>query len=312
MKITHVAAAVIYGEDGAVLLGQRAEGTFYPGYWEFPGGKVETGETPRDALVRELQEELSIEVLTARPWLRVEHVYEHAHVCLHFFKVSQWRGEPRDHVHAALSWQKPGAFSVSPMLPANGHILKSLSLPDRYAITQAGAIGEAAQLAALARALAAGLRLVQVREPALSPERRAAFAREAVALCRQHGARILINDDEALARAVGADGVHLPSRRLATLTQRPDLPWVAASCHNADELARAVDLGLDFAVLGPVQATPSHPQQAPLGWDGFGALVPAGLPVYALGGMTSADQAQAQAQGAQGVAGIRGMWGGAD
>ncbi|HTY98335.1 MAG TPA: NUDIX domain-containing protein, partial [Rhodocyclaceae bacterium] len=74
MKITDVAAAVILRPDGSFLLGQRAPGTFYPGYWEFPGGKVEAGETPRQALVRELHEELEIEVLEAQPWILREHV----------------------------------------------------------------------------------------------------------------------------------------------------------------------------------------------------------------------------------------------
>ena len=70
MKITHVAAAVLLREDGSYLLGQRAADTFYPGYWEFPGGKVEPGETAHAALVRELGEELGIGVTRADPWLR--------------------------------------------------------------------------------------------------------------------------------------------------------------------------------------------------------------------------------------------------
>lgn len=307
-KVTHVAAAVIYGKDGRILLGQRAPGTFYPGYWEFPGGKVEPGETPRQALVRELQEELGIEVVTAHPWLRIEHEYEHAHVCLHFFKVVAWQGELRDHVHAALSWQVPGAFDVAPMLPANGPILKSLSLPQHYAITQASESGTAAQLAALAAALDKGLRLVQVREPNLPEPARMMFAREVVALCRQYGAQVLINDDEDLARAVDADGIHLPARRLAGLTERPPFEWVAASCHNPEELSQAGRLGLDFAVLGSVKETASHPGQATLGWKRFAELLPAALPVYALGGLGPDDLPQAIAAGAQGVAGIRRFW----
>ena len=120
MKITQVAAAVLLRDDGSYLLGQRAADTFYPGYWEFPGGKVEAGESPRDALVRELREELGIEVVEAYPWIVREHQYEHAHVKLHFFRVTKWRGELRDNVHSALSWQLIGNSTVKPMLPA-GH-----------------------------------------------------------------------------------------------------------------------------------------------------------------------------------------------
>jgi 8-oxo-dGTP diphosphatase len=310
-KITHVAAAVIYGENGTVLLGQRAPGTFYPGYWEFPGGKVEAGETPRDALVRELQEELGIEVLEATPWLRIEHEYEHAHVCLHFFRVTAWRGTLHDHVHTGLEWQRPDQFTVSPMLPANGPILKSLSLPAWYGITHAGEIGEAEQLAALKLALVQGMKLVQVREPELTPERRLAFAKVAVELAHRYGARVLINgadEGEALARAVGADGVHLPSHRLMALTERPDFEWVGTSCHNPEELLQAQRLSVDFAVLGAVQATASHPDRAALGWELVAEWIPVSLPVYLLGGLGPKNLPQARQLGAQGIAAIRSAW----
>jgi 8-oxo-dGTP diphosphatase len=162
MKLTEVAAAVIErrAADGAMefLLGQRAPGTFYPGYWEFPGGKVEPGETPHAALVRELGEELGIGVTRADPWLRREHVYEHAHVRLNFFRVRDWCGELHDHVHSALAWQRADGLTVSPMLPANAPVLAALALPDFYAISHAGEIGIDAQLLALAHALENGLR----------------------------------------------------------------------------------------------------------------------------------------------------------
>ena len=169
MSLVEVAAAVIErcAADGAIefLLGQRAPGTFYPGFWEFPGGKVEPGETPHAALVRELREELGIEVVRADPWLRRQHVYEHAHVRLNFFRVREWHGELRDHVHSALAWQRASAIAVSPMLPANAPVLAALALPQFYAITHAGEIGVDAQLLALAHALEGGLQLVQLREP---------------------------------------------------------------------------------------------------------------------------------------------------
>lgn len=309
MKLTEVAAAVLLREDGCFLLGQRAANTFYAGYWEFPGGKVEEGESPRAALERELREELAIEVLQATPWLVREHVYEHAHVRLHFFRVTQWRGELRDHVHAALAWQKPGATSVSPMLPANAPVLAALTLPDFYGITHAWRIGAAAQLTALAAALERGVRLVQLRERALDAAARRDFAALAVALCHRQGARVLVNGDEKLARASGADGLHLTAAQLLTQTSRPDFPLVAASCHTREELWHAARLELDFAVLGPVAATASHPGQAGLGWPAFAELI-AGLPlpVYAIGGLGRQDIPVAQAAGGQGVAAIRAAW----
>lgn len=309
MKLTQVAAAVIQRPDGSFLLGQRAPDTFYAGYWEFPGGKVEIGETPRDALLRELGEELGIEVRKAYPWLVREHRYEHAHVRLHFFRVVEWAGELRDHVHSALSWQRIGALDVAPMLPANARVLSALALPDFYAITDAARIGVDAQLVLLREALAGGLKLVQVREPDLSSAQRHGFARAVVSLCRQYGARVLINGDPMLARDVGADGVHLPAQQLASLTARPDFALVAASCHDRAELERAAAMELDFVVLGAVQETASHAGQPALGWAQFGSLIASyGLPVYALGGIRRSDLEIAWQAGAHGIAAIRAAW----
>ena len=315
-----VAAAVLW-RAGRFLLGQRAPGSFYAGYWEFPGGKVEAGETPRQALVRELGEELGIEVEQATPWICREHEYEHAHVRLHFFRVTAWRGELQDHVHSALAWQRPEAPEVGPMLPANAPVLRALLLPDFYAITQTHRSGAAAQLAALEQALrVGGLRLVQLREAALPAGEREDFIRRAVALCRAQGARVLLNAGSegeaavlvAQASAAGVDGLHLPAAALRTLAgrgQRPEVPWLAASCHDGEELALAAALGCDFAVLGPVQPTASHPGQPALGWPACARLLQhCPLPVYALGGLTRADLPRALALGAQGVAAIRAAW----
>src|SRR5205814_1699079 len=166
-------------------------GTPYAGYWEFPGGKVEPGESVRDALARELDEELGIEITRAAPWLTRAHVYPHAHVELHFFRVLAWRGDPHGRDGQAIAWQIPGAFDVEPLLPAK---------------------------------------------------------------------------------------------------TRPEGILCAASCHDQAELARAGALDLDFAVLGPVAPTPSHPAAAPLGWARVAELLHATpLPVYALGGLERDD-----------------------
>jgi 8-oxo-dGTP diphosphatase len=308
-KIVDVAAAVITRPDGSFLLGQRAPGTFYPGYWEFPGGKVERGETPREALIRELHEELGLQVETAWPWITREHEYEHAHVRLHFFEVPRWSGQITDHIHSALSWQRIDAVSVAPMLPANGPVLAALALPHEYGITHAWEIGAEAQLALLDAALARGLKLIQVREAALAATARRRFAAEVVARAHRHGARVLINHDARLAGELGADGVHLPAAALAQLDSRPDLPLVGASCHTRAELARAAALGVDFALLGPVKRTPTHPDQAPLGWTAFSGIVTLlPIPVFALGGLTRSALEAARAAGAHGISAVRGAW----
>lgn len=309
MKKVEVAAAVIERPDGTFLLGRRPPNGIYSGWWEFPGGKVEAGETPYQAMVRELNEELGIHVEAAYPWVMREHTYEHAHVRLHFFRVTQWSGELRDLQHDLLSWQVADNVTVSPMLPANAPILAGLRLPLHYGITHAGDIGVVAQLEKLERALSFGLRLVQLREPKLSPEQRRLFVKEAVAMCHAHGARALVNGDVELARWARADGVHFSAAQLLSLNERPGFELVAASCHSSAELQHATVLAFDFVAIGAVQSTLSHPGQPALGWPCFASIVKdAALPVYALGGLSSADMETARRNGAHGIAAIRSSW----
>src|SRR5204863_205098 len=100
-----VAVGILMKPNGDVLLGRRPEGKPYAGYWEFPGGKVETGESILDALKREFVEELGMQVMSAEPWCGVEHVYPHAHVRLHFYISRDWQGEPQSLEGQALAWQ---------------------------------------------------------------------------------------------------------------------------------------------------------------------------------------------------------------
>ncbi|AMP07188.1 8-oxo-dGTP diphosphatase MutT [Collimonas pratensis] len=112
----NVAVGILMKPNGDVLLGQRPEGKPMAGYWEFPGGKVESGESIFDALKRELLEELGIEVNSAEPWCGIEHQYAHAHVRLHFYISRDWQGEPQSLEGQAFSWQ--GSVGVEPLLPA--------------------------------------------------------------------------------------------------------------------------------------------------------------------------------------------------
>lgn len=309
MSIVHVAAAVLVARDGCVLLAQRPEGKVYAGYWEFPGGKVEAGETPRHALARELEEELGVHPLRVHPWITQSFVYPHAHVLLHFFRVLAWQGEPHGREGQAFAWCDPQRMDVAPMLPANAPVMAALRLPGEYAISNAELVGENAFLAALERRLSAGLRLVQLRDRTLAPDARERLAQAALLRARAHGARMLVNGDERLAMRIGADGVHYPAADLARLARRPSFPLCAGSCHDAGELARAQSLGMDFVVLGPVLPTASHPLAEPLGWDRFDRIAAGStLPVYALGGLSPDDLETAWDHGAHGIAMIRGAW----
>jgi len=234
-------------------------------------------------------------------------------VRLNFFRVRAWQGEPHGKEDQQLAWQRVSTLDVAPLLPANAPVLRALQLPFEYAITHAGEIGAEQQLSRLDQRLAQGLRLIQVREKGMQAGALERFAGAVIAKARPHGARVLINSDIELALRLGADGVHLAAAQLARLERRPALGWCAASCHNVAELVRAAQLGVDFAVLGPVQATPSHPDSMLLGWEGFTALARgAALPVFALGGMGAGDLETAWRCGAQGIAMVRGSWWGGE
>ena len=314
--VVEVAAAVMLRANGQeFLLAQRPEGKVYAGYWEFPGGKVEPGESIRAALIRELHEELGITVTECSPWLIREFTYPHAKVRLNFWRVTAWTGEigitaPLE--HSAVDWQQCGkTANVAPILPANGPILKALSLPDTMLITMAEIEGETMQMqrlqAALEQTKDSGPNLIQIRDKQLPSEQRRACATNVIKLARQHDAIVVINDDAELARALGADGLHLSSTSLANCAERPDFNWVGASCHTNEEIRRAGELGLDYAVLGPVLATPSHPENPGLGWTEFATRCSGNaLPVFALGGMRKALQETATQHGAHGIALMRG------
>jgi 8-oxo-dGTP diphosphatase len=307
--ITEVAAAVLTQPDGRVLLAQRPPGKPYAGYWEFPGGKVEVGESLDAALARELHEELGIVVTRACRWITRTFEYPHATVRLNFFRVFGWQGEPHPHEGQVFSWQQPEAVEVTPLLPANFPIVKALSLPPLLAISHAEALGVDSFLARLDVALHAGLRLIQLRDKTLPQDERLQLARETVRRARPFGARVLVNGSLELARAVGADGVHLDSAAAARLTARPDCAWVGVSCHDAAELSHAAAIEADFALLSPVLPTLTHPGAATLGWETFAALAAASpIPVYGLGGLGRDDVALAQSHGAHGVALLRGAW----
>lgn len=311
MKRLHIAVGVVLDAQGRVLISERRPGCAYAGQWEFPGGKVEPNETVEQALKRELQEELGLRVQAARPLIRVRHDYSDRDVLLDTWMVTEWSGAATAHEGQRFEWVEPLLLDEYRMLEANRPIVRAAQLPDRYLITPdpSGVKGDFLQLLDSSVRTHA-IRLVRLRAWSLSDVDYANLARRCLGLCHNHGARLLLDRAPRQVTDIGADGWHASASNLAMLAARPirDGLLFAASCHQRAELEQARALGADFAVLGPVLETTSHPARAAMGWKTFGdSATDARLPVYALGGVSPADLARAWCAGAQGIAAIRGL-----
>lgn len=123
-----VVACALVDADRRVLIAQRPEGKSLAGLWEFPGGKLEAGETPEGALIRELQEELGIETKTAclAPLSFASHSYENLHLLMPLYVCRKWQGTPVAREHAALKWVRPQALRDYAMPPADEPLISAL------------------------------------------------------------------------------------------------------------------------------------------------------------------------------------------
>ena len=310
----HVVAGVITDQRGRVLLARRGGDSELAGLWEFPGGKVERDETPASALARELREELGISVDIGDSLMAVPHRTPSRRLLLDVRRIDAWRGTPKGCEGQALAWVQPGKLPRYDMPAPDRPVVAALLQPDRCLVTPAPGADDEAWLAALSASLGRGVRRVQLRAPGVDRGRLRRLLVPAAALCEAAGAQLLVNGDDGLARESGL-GLHLPARQLRGQGGERPLPAgrpLSASCHDLEELRMAEALGCDFAIVGPVLATPTHPGQPGIGWAGFGALREhVSLPIYGIGGLGPGDVATARAHGAQGIAAIRGLWSGA-
>lgn len=310
--VVHVMVGVLRDPDRRVLINQRPAGKVQAGRWEFPGGKLEEGESPEAGLRRELREELGIVAGRMRRLLQIQHAYPDFTVRLDVREVLTFGGVPQPRESQALKWVAPDELVNEDILEADRAIIQALRLPDTLLVTpDAAHCPRDVFLESLRLSLESGIRLVQLRSKALSTSDYARLARDVLPVCRRHGAMLLLNAAPELLAEVPADGIHLDSRRLHTPRHRPVPPhlWLSAACHTRRDILQAEHLAADFVLIGAVKPTPSHPDETPVGWPGFRALVAdCNMPAFALGGMSEDDLEPAWAAGGRGVAGIRSFW----
>jgi len=310
----HVAVGIIT-RNNRVCVTQRHMHQHQGGKWEFPGGKVELGETASGALTRELKEELGINVSAAEPLLTLNYRYPDKHVLLDVWHISAFSGQATALEGQGLQWQAINTLDAALFPAANRAIIQALTLSAHYVIT--GSFNNPDDFTTkFQRCLSQGQRLIQLRANDLSADEYRNYARLAIRLCRDYDdnetpPQLILNSSIENVELCDADGVHLNSTQLMKLHSRPltNEKLVGASVHNYEQLRRACDIEVDFVVIAPVLPTTSHPQAHPLGWETLQQLTKASsVLVYALGGMQKSSLAIARQHGAFGIAGISGFW----
>lgn len=316
-SVIHVAVGVIRRGD-RVLIARRPDHVHQGGLLEFPGGKVETGESVQDALVREILEETGLRISASAlvPLIGIRHDYGDKCVFLDVWESPCPQGEPEGREGQTIEWRHPLDLADEDFPAANRPIIRALGLPRCYAITGMGE-DVTDYLKKLGQALSGSTAsLCVLRAPELDPEQ----YRELVSgVLRKadwnRGVQWMLHGGaEWINLFPQASGLHMPWREARRHTQRPiDRRYLlAVSCHNAEQVVHAGQIEADFITLGPVRPTTSHPGARPMDTDEFRNLVAeAPMVVYGLGGLGAEDEYEMIACGAQGFAGISFWWPGA-
>lgn len=306
-ELVHVAVGLIVNTNDEVLVALRHPDSHQGGLWEFPGGKVEHGESVFAALDREFREELGVEVRRAFPMRKISHAYPDKKVLLDVWRITEFSGQPIGREGQQIKWQAVTELQAEHFPRANSPIIDLLSLPDRIAITPTlQSIVELERF--IEQCTRNAVRAIQLRQKLLSAADYDNWFQHASVRCNEAGIVLIANIPFARSPAYAGSPVHYPSCDLmqaATRGAGEDHPLRSASCHDLEELLKAEELGMDFVYLSPVAVTDKYSAERVLGWSNFEALAcQVSLPVYALGGMRLDDLPVARAHGAIGIAGI--------
>ncbi len=288
-KIVEVAVGVVFRDDGAVLFGQRLAGKPYAGWWEFPGGKLEAGESVEQALARELHEELGLTVIESIPWVVREFVYPHAHVRLHFQRVTRYQGIPQSREGQQLCWQSVQRLSVEPILPAALPVIEWLRLPMQMLLVRAESLLESDSVQALEKRIGGrsirqtnsaempdSMLVVTVADHALiSDHRFRASTASLRSLCGQPAWPMFIQIDSAESTMVNRNELDIFDGQIWSVLPESNaepgvrLKFNGAICRTHDSIDAAADLSFDFVIAdssltAPERTTMARTTQLPL------------------------------------------------
>ncbi len=322
-KVVHVCVAVIerfntQTKATEVLIAKRPDHVHQGGLWEFPGGKVERGESLVEALDRELYEELDIKIKPffsingasdlIRPLIQIQHAYSDKTVLLDTWRIQVFSGDAIGKEGQDVRWVETSSLHQYAFPEANHAILKACLLPSRYFITPVYTSILDAEIG-LKRALNDNAKLIYFRQPQLANKEYIFWLKQLISRYPELESKLLLQNVDAL-DMISAAGVHLSYARSAEYNERPigKNKWFAISCHDDLEIDHSTRLDADFITLSPVLKTKTHPEQAEMGWDKFKGLVSVSkVPVFGLGGLSEEHEQQLRQSGAQGLAGI-GFW----
>lgn len=310
-SIVHVAVAVIRNENGQVFVTQRPDHVHQGGLWEFPGGKVESGETVLEALEREIKEEIGISIQDAQPLITIPYQYPDKHVLLDVWEVTRYSGDPHGKEGQPCNWVESNDLGQLSFPAANHPIISAVQLPVAFLVTPEPGADRDLFLDNLERSVSSGIRWLLFRARTLPSKDYKTLAQKVCQICEVNAVSVMLTTDPETVKDLGAQGLHLAAKQLMEITERPvgEDFWLSASCHNAEEIKHANIIGVDFIFAGSVKQTASHVNIKPIGWEGFARLTEiANMPVYAIGGLTTDDQQQSRAAGGQGIAAIRAFW----
>lgn len=306
-----VAVGVIKNPQGEILIAKRPEDKHMGGLWEFPGGKIEPGETTEAALVRELREEVNLTPIRFEKLIRIEHQYPDKYVVLDVLLINEFTGQASGMEGQEIQWVKAEDLNNYTFPEANKPIVSAVTLPRQFLITgQFNSFDEFTSR--LTRAIDSGITHIQIRAPWLAGSEYVDLCRAVNSSLNNNNLEMFVNTAPDVFAEIPFSNLHLNSKNLEKLDARSQLPphkLLSAACHSMEELLHAEKLGVDFVFYSPVLRTRSHPELEAKGWQKLTDICQAAkIPVYALGGMTTDHIREAVANGAQGVAAISTFW----